>query len=108
MPTWRHSSPLHMSVQSAPRIWLGAARNRALSTAKRLTSSHTARPTTTETRPATWKLRLLTTFGASTCRCTAPPLVRLDTGISIHQLRYAGQEQPIHRETGRNVAQLAQ
>src|SRR4051794_12692236 len=106
MPTCRHSSPLHMSAPSADKIWLGAARNKGLSTAKRLTISQTARPTITETAPAIWKLRLA--FGASTCRCTASPLVRLDMGISIHHLRHPRQEQPIHREAGRNVTKLTQ
>src|SRR6202035_4005716 len=114
------SSPVIARLYMAIAICDGAARNSALSTRKRLISSHSRSPPATDRIPAKYlgcsPLPRLGVAADSAGRDSAgltvltPSLVTL-MAISyalIGYLRHARQQQAVDREIGRKIAERAQ
>src|SRR5947207_1173149 len=89
MPICRSIWPLSVSDQIASAICVGAARNSALATRSRLTSSHNSKPPTTDSVPARY-------FWRATAH------------MSVGGLGDAGEEQPLDRKRRRDVAEQLQ
>src|SRR5579864_1527159 len=102
----------------ATTICDGAAKNSALSMAKRLINSHSNSPPATDRMPAKYRGRnALAGCGDDTVSARrvsggltvlTPSLVTLIGCSSVGNLRHARQQQAIHRKIRRNIAERAQ
>src|SRR5262245_43876559 len=86
---WRSISPLAVSEMIAWTIWVGEARNSGLAMTRRLMSSHSASPPSTDKVPARY-------------------LSRAPAHMSVGDLSDAREEQTLDREARRDIAQGSQ